>query len=253
MTKLNNYDANFYNRRRALNRNKYFDSKPLFNKKGIDTNKLFFDYILNEIKKKQAKKISVLDLGTGTGYVPTVLSKLTNANLEIIGIDLSSDMIKIAKKNNKNTKVVYKIADNCQLPFKNEKFDIITNKLVTQFDFKEVYRVLKKGGIFIFKEYGRFKGFKEICNIFGNRFIISRRSPNDYLKQIEQMGYEELFIQKFLIKRKYKLKELNNIFLMANLINDYRPKDLQKIQINLCRKKNIVDVTSDPFIIFMRK
>jgi len=112
--------------------------------------------------------------------------------------------------------------------------------------------VLKKDGIFIFKEYGEFKGFKEIKKIFNQRFKKSNKTIDDYLKEIEKNNYKEIILQRFLIKRDYKLSEIENIFYMANLIENFKKLDLQKIKSKLM-KNSTIRITSDPFIIFLRK
>lgn len=246
------YNINFYNKERAKIRDKYFKNKPLFFENGIDTNKIFFDYILSEIKRNSKKKLSILDLGTGTGYVPKMLCQLTKADFKIIGIDLSQDMLDIAKQENMDKRIIYKLADNYKLAFRNNSFDIVTNKLSTQFSFKEVHRVLKKNGIFVFKEYGKFKGFKEISKIFGKRFNNNEKLIAEYIKEINKMNCKEIMIQKFLIRRKYKLNEIKDIFSMANLVENFEEEGLQKIKSKLYEGNGVM-ITSDPFIIFVRK
>ncbi|MCX6742809.1 MAG: hypothetical protein NT116_01075, partial [Candidatus Parcubacteria bacterium] len=129
-------------------------------------------------------------------------------------------------------------------------FDIVTNKLTTQFDLCELNRVLKQNGLFIFKEYDKYKGFKEIFNLFGNRFIKIKKEPVDYYKELAQLGFQEIVLRKFLINRDYQIDEINSIFAMANIIENFHPDDLNKIQNNLGENFNI---TSDPFIIYARK
>ncbi len=248
----NKYDLKYYSKEKAEKRDKYFKNKPLFFENGIDTNKIFFDYILDEINKNPKKKLSMVDLGTGTGYVPKTLCKLTKANLNIVGIDLSKDMMDLAKQENQDKRINYKTADNNKLPFKNNSFDIVTNKLSTQFSVKEVYRVLKNNGIFVFKEYSKFKGFKEISKIFNKRFNKSNKTFDDYIKEIQKLDCKEVILQKFLLKRVYSLKEIKDIFSMANLIEDFNKKDIDKIK-NKLLKNNKIIITSDPFIIFFRK
>ena len=54
------------------------------------------------------------------------------------------------------------IADNNKLPYKKSEFDMVIGKLVTNFSAREVFRILKKNGNFIYKEYGKYKGMKEL-------------------------------------------------------------------------------------------
>jgi len=247
------YDINFYTKDKAQKRDDFFSNKPLFSDKGIDTNKIFFDYLLDSlkrIKKNKQEKIKILDLGTGTGYVPKVLCQLSDENFEIIGVDLAQQMLDLAKERTKDKRVKYVLADNQRLPFANSAFDIITNKLTTQFEMRELNRVLKQGGLFIFKEYDRYKGFKEIFNLFKDRFIKIKKGPADYYEELAQLGFQEIVLRKFIIKRDYQIDEINNIFAMANIIENFNPDDLNKIKNYLGENFNI---TSDPFIIYAQK
>lgn len=248
------YDIKYYSSEKALNREKYFNNKPLFSDKGIDSNKIFFDYILNQIDllKNNGQKIKIADIGTGTGYVPQALCSLSEENFEIIGVDLSKKMIKIAEEKKTDKRIKYLIADNNRLPFRNNSFDIVTNKLSTQFDMKEVYRILKTGGIFVFKEYGKYRGFKEIAEIFRIRYKKTNKSINDHITDISSLGFESSTINLYRIKRSYSRDEIKNIFSMADLIDKFNDKDLKKIEDKLM-KNNIIKVISDPFVIFAKK
>lgn len=70
-----------------------------------------------KIKKSQ----KVLDLGCGDGLNISILKKMGIKN--IVGVDLSKDLIKIAKIN--NPKVDFHQASADKLPFKNDIFDIV--------------------------------------------------------------------------------------------------------------------------------
>jgi len=167
------YKIKFYNRKIAEKREKYFDKNSIFKKNVIDTNRLFFDYILKAIDKLSCKNknhIKILDLGTGTGYVPRILTQLSKNKFKIVGIDLVPEMLNMARSKTSDSRIKYLLGDNKNLPFQSGSFDIVTNKLSTQFDLIEVKRVLKNGGFFIFKEYGKYKGFKEIAERFKNRY-----------------------------------------------------------------------------------
>jgi len=248
------YNIKYYSLKKAINREKYFNNRPFFSENGIDSNKIFFDYILDHIKllKNKNNKIKILDIGTGTGYVPKVLCSISKENFEIIGMDLAKEMIKIAELKKNDKRVKYLIADNYRLPFKEESFDIVTNKLSTRFSLNEVHRVLKKGGIFVFKEYGQGKGFKEVAKIFKNRYKKTNKSINDYISEIYAIGFEVVIANLYQIKRNYKLAEIKDIFSMADLVDRFNDKDLIKIKKKLI-KNDIIKVTSDPFVIFAKK
>lgn len=251
MSEIKKYNIKYYSKEKAKKRDQFFSQKPLFINKGVDTNKIFFDFILEKIKESSHRKISILDLGTGTGYVPEVITKLSKANFQIIGIDLSKDMLARAEETKSDQRIKYKLADNRKLPFKNNSFDIITNKLSTQFNAKEVYRVLKKDGIFVFKEYRKYKGFKEIAEIFKKRFKKTQKLMVDYANELIGLNFREVVLKSYLIKREYKAEEIKEIFSMVDLISNFDDKDMAKIK--KLEIQGRISVNSDPFILFTRK
>ncbi len=102
----------------------------------------------------EVKSGKVLDIGTGPGCLPIEVSKL-NARLEIIGIDLSSKMIDLARKNSEAAKVDrvgYELADAHNLPYPNDSFDFIFSSSSLHHwryrdqVFREIRRVLKNDG-----------------------------------------------------------------------------------------------------------
>jgi len=100
---------------------------------------------------KNVKGKKVLDLGCGTGRHTRILKK---KGAKVWGIDLSPKMLEIAKSEIKD--VDFKIGTVYKLPYKSSFFDIVVSGLVVGYfndvdkAFKEIHRVLKKNGIFVF-------------------------------------------------------------------------------------------------------
>jgi len=105
-----------------------------------------------------------LDIGTGTGLLPIELAKRTK--LVVYALDISEEMCKIACRNVLLSKfsgrmIVVK-GDVHSLPFRDDFFDLVVSRGSFLFwrnqikAFKEIYRVLKPGGItFIGGGFGR--------------------------------------------------------------------------------------------------
>ena len=134
--------------------------------------------LLGNIKGKK-----ILDLGCGTGIYAKLLTK---KGAIVKGFDISSEMIKIAKRENPSLDL--KIGSAYSIPF-NEKFDIVLASLVVHYMkdwdkmFSEIKRVLKNKGILIFSTgnpVGEFpnKVFigKKKIKIFGNYFDEGKKS-----------------------------------------------------------------------------
>lgn len=107
--------------------------------------------ILGDLKGK-----SVIDIGCGQGFFSREFAKI-GAN--VLGIDLASDLIKIAKHKNtdKDSKIRYEVLSADSLNgIKDSEFDIAISVLAIQNMenfvkvFEEVSRVVKSGGKFIF-------------------------------------------------------------------------------------------------------
>ena len=142
--------------------NKKNQVKQMFNKiaSKYDFLNRFLTFGIDNIWRKIAvKKIknnpkNVLDIATGTADLAIITAKYTKA--EIIGLDISDQMLKVGKEKitNKNLDSRIKLinGDAENLSFNNETFDAITvgfgvrNYENLEKGLKEIYRVIKKGG-----------------------------------------------------------------------------------------------------------
>ena len=92
----------------------------------------------------------ILDVGCGTGRL---IRQLLDRGAEIVGLDISPEMLKIARKKFKKTTFIEGNIEN--MPFPDDNFNIVIASFVIvhlkdlRKAFDEVYRVLKPGGIFI--------------------------------------------------------------------------------------------------------
>jgi ubiquinone/menaquinone biosynthesis C-methylase UbiE len=95
--------------------------------------------------KQQAQ---VLEVGCASG---TLTAYIANAKRIPTGVDFSSEMVDLAKKNNKQ--IEFLVADVFDLPFENNYFDaVIAASLINIVDDKRkaisaLYRTCKKGGV----------------------------------------------------------------------------------------------------------
>ncbi len=105
-----------------------------------------------------SKDKKILDICTGTGDLAITFAKQGN---EAVGIDLSREMIEVAKKKNKFKNLKFGVADATKLPFENNSFDVVTSsfglhempKSVMLKVLGEVKRVLKNNGEFIIVDF----------------------------------------------------------------------------------------------------
>jgi len=124
----------------------------------------FTDLFISKVRSKVVDFINVknsskiLDIATGTGKQAFAFAK---KGYNVIGIDLSEDMLKIADKKNKYGNLRFEVADAAELPFKAEYFDVtcisfalhdmpllIRKKVIT-----EMVRVTKARGTIVVVDY----------------------------------------------------------------------------------------------------
>ncbi len=100
-----------------------------------------------ELTLSDAPKI--LDVATGTGDLAVMLSRIPNA--QVVGIDLSEEMLKHARR--KKPTIRFELGEAESLKFPNETFDAVTagfgvrNFENLQKGLNEFYRVLKPNGV----------------------------------------------------------------------------------------------------------
>jgi len=133
----------------ALSAEAYHNLRTKENPQGWFYNELLeMPATLELLGKVKGKK--VLDFGCGTGIYAKILKQKC---AEVKGFDISKEMLEIAKK--ENPELDLRFGSGYNIPF-NEKFDIVLASLVVHYlkdwnkMFKEISRVLKKGGYFIF-------------------------------------------------------------------------------------------------------
>lgn len=112
---------------------------------------MFLNHIIPYFNDKN--DIKLLDVGCGTGKFIFGLSDcLKGKHAEIHGVDLSFDMIRMAKAKLNHSRIKFKVGDVEELPYGDNTFDVITcsNSFHHYPDkkkaIKEMHRVLKHEG-----------------------------------------------------------------------------------------------------------
>lgn len=97
----------------------------------------------------------ILDVATGTGDLALLLDERLSPD-QIIGVDLSEGMLRIARekavKRNAQRRILFEVQDCLSMDFDDNSFDVVTVAYgVRNFEhleagFREMYRVLRPGG-----------------------------------------------------------------------------------------------------------
>lgn len=98
--------------------------------------------------------MNVLEIGCGSGYFSKELLK---TKAKITSIDISPDLLEIAKKNYQAENIFFLIENAYSMSFADSQFDYVVGSSVLhhleiQKAFQEIYRVLKPGGKILFTE-----------------------------------------------------------------------------------------------------
>jgi SAM-dependent methyltransferase len=98
--------------------------------------------------------MSVLELGCGAGYFTRELAR---SGADIVAIDVSPELLEIARANCSAPNVRYEIQNAYELSYPDAGFDSVVGSSVlhhleTEEALREIYRVLKRGGTIWFTE-----------------------------------------------------------------------------------------------------
>lgn len=135
----------------------------------------------------------LLDIGTGGGEN---LLKLSHSLFFIIGIDLSSRMIEKAEFNLRNStisNVRFFPMSSDDLQFPAGFFDIITSRHAP-FSSKEVFKVLKSGGVFITQQVGESDKFN-LKKAFGRGQAFYEKDgalKERYVRELYEAGFSNV-------------------------------------------------------------
>jgi len=100
----------------------------------------------------------LLDVGTGTGKQAFAFAK---RGYDVVGIDLSEDMLKVANRKNKYENAKFLVADATNLPFEDDRFDVCCVSFalhdmistIRERALKEMARVTKRKGTMVVVDY----------------------------------------------------------------------------------------------------
>lgn len=151
---------------------------------------------------------TVLDLGSGAGFDVFNVSPLVGKEGKVIGLDLSEEMIKLARKNAKKGEfenVSFIKGDIEEIPLEESSVDYIISNCVINLSlhkdkvYQEAYRILKNGGsiaisdIVLTEELPAF-----IKDSLGAHIacISGADKLEDYLTYIREAGFQDIKVEK---------------------------------------------------------
>lgn len=151
---------------------------------------------------------TVLDLGSGAGNDCFIARAEVGETGKVIGVDFSPQMIEKARKNATKrgyTNVEFIEGDIENMPLPDNSVDVVVSNCVLNLlpkkdkIFKEIYRVLKKGGHFCISDVvlnGTFpKEFTDNASMYAG-CIASAIQREDYLSEIEKANFTNIKVER---------------------------------------------------------
>lgn len=117
----------------------------------------------------------VLDIGVGTGLLEEMMD--CKSDLQVVGVDISLEMVKIAKRKKIACLDDVVLADAEYLPFSDERFDLVLSCYVVKYCklqafLKQSWLVLRNGGRFLFYDFSKPSGMKMMIHAFYIYFLL---------------------------------------------------------------------------------
>jgi len=161
---------------------------------------------------------TVLDLGSGAGFDCFLAAKKVGETGKVIGVDMTEEMVERARENTEKQgykNVEFKLGDIENLPIEDDSIDVVISNCVVNLApdkskvFKDVYRVLKKGGRMYISDIVLLDNLAQeqkeneelIAGCVGGALL-----KDDYLKIIKEAGFEVRILSedKDISKRQYQ-------------------------------------------------
>lgn len=137
----------------------------------------------------------VLDVGCGNGYGSLKLHEL---GYDVVGVDISDEMVRIAREARKEDDIAFQQADVNNLPFKDATFDALLSINVIEWTkvpaktMSDMTRVLKRDGLLCVGILGPTAGPRQHSyeRIYGKEVVQNTMMPWEFVRLAKESGYE---------------------------------------------------------------
>ncbi|SRR3989344_786780 len=206
--------------------------------------------LAKQFLSNHTQPLTILDLGTGTGFVPLIVSHFLKKEDTFICSDISEKVLEVAKTQitkrnfpNKFKYVKVKAQVPYKLPFRDRSVDVVTvNSMLHHIKetgnfLKEVDRVLKVGGlVFIAHEPNQYfhqNSLLKFQALILRTFLCPRQTITRAARKLGLMPVLEYFYYRFTppkINNHKICREINRILLTERLIEEpIRVQEIKKI------------------------
>ena len=156
---------------------------------------------------KIQKGETVIDLGSGAGFDAFIVSRIVGQDGKVIGVDLSEEMLDLAKKNAKKgdyENIDFLKGDIEELPLRDNIANHVISNCVINLSlnkdkvYKEAFRVLKEGGKLSVSDIVLEKELPDFVknSLAGHIACVSGAEKlEDYLQYVKDAGFKEIKIE----------------------------------------------------------
>jgi arsenite methyltransferase len=160
---------------------------------------------------------TVVDLGSGAGNDVFVARRIVGASGYVIGIDMTEEMIKKARKNNQKLgyeNVEFRLGEIEDLPLDDESADVVVSNCVLNLvpdkekAFAEIFRVLKYGGHFCISDIVLHGNLPEVLTKSAEMYagcVAGALQQEQYLEIMKKTGFTKVQIR---VSRKIQIPEV---------------------------------------------
>lgn len=176
----------------------------------------------------------VVDLGSGAGFDAFLAAKKVGKEGQVVGIDMTPEMIKKAKTNAKKggyTNVEFKLSEIEKLPLGDNYADIIISNCVINLStdkkavFQEAFRVLKEGGRLMVSDLVLIKdlpkNIKESVEAYVG-CLAGAVKKEEYLEHMKLAGFRDIRI---ISQTNYPIEAMANDATAKAIMNDLSLKE----------------------------
>ncbi len=151
---------------------------------------IFSDYAEDLVSRVSVPDgATILEIAAGTGVLTECLANRLPSGVIIIATDLNSTMLDVARENlAKYNNISFNVANAIDLHYNDDSFDVVLCQFGVMFfpdliqAYREVYRVLKPGGEFMFNVWDSLDNNHFSRAVHESVIKLDRVNPPDFLK-----------------------------------------------------------------------
>jgi len=151
---------------------------------------------------------TVLDIGSGGGLDVFLASEKVGPEGKVIGLDMTEQMVEKARKNARKgnyTNVEFKLGEAENIPVKDNSVDLVMSNCVINLvpnkekAYREIYRILKRGGRFVISDLVTEKELDESIRNNPEKLVAcvgGALTEKGYISVIKKSGFKNINVLK---------------------------------------------------------